>query len=142
MLENPRKGPEGICYMPQDNSANARLTMYEPLLLVHKQLDASGRSPTATCCPSMPSWLLMDEPTSALNVQARIEPCSQGIGQVIVDGTKAEPFPRTLQWPSRVLAGPLFGRCGIRPSNRTSLCISSRSSVTMAAAAGERLRLR
>lgn len=190
VLEKTRKGPEGICYMPQDSSASARLTVYESILLARKQLDASwsvadhdllpidavmaslgiadlafrylgelsgGQRQLASIAQALarePEVLLMDEPTSALDlhrqvqvlrfirkvahergliafvalhdlnqalrffdhvlvitdgtaygsgpcdevitidmlrevyrVQARIEPCSQGIGQIIVDGT-------------------------------------------------------
>jgi iron complex transport system ATP-binding protein len=36
-LEGARKGFDGICYMPQDISANARLTVYESILLARKQ---------------------------------------------------------------------------------------------------------
>jgi iron complex transport system ATP-binding protein len=37
LLQGSRKGPDGICYMPQDISANARLTVYESILLAAKQ---------------------------------------------------------------------------------------------------------
>jgi iron complex transport system ATP-binding protein len=37
LLDASRKGMEGICYMPQDISANARLTVYESVLLACKQ---------------------------------------------------------------------------------------------------------
>jgi iron complex transport system ATP-binding protein len=189
-LENARKGQDGICYMPQDSSASARLTVYESILLARKQLDASwsvadddlapidavmaslgiselafrylgelsgGQRQLASIAQTLarePEVLLMDEPTSALDlhrqlqvlrimremararglivlvalhdlnqalrffdqalviasgtaygsgpckdvitvdmlrqvyrVEARIEPCSLGIGQIIVDGT-------------------------------------------------------
>lgn len=36
-MEHSDKGVEGICYMPQDISANARLTVYESVLLARKQ---------------------------------------------------------------------------------------------------------
>jgi iron complex transport system ATP-binding protein len=36
-LEQSEKGADGICYMPQDISANARLTVYESVLLARKQ---------------------------------------------------------------------------------------------------------
>lgn len=36
-LEGSRKGHDGICYMPQEISASARLTVYESVLLAHKQ---------------------------------------------------------------------------------------------------------
>jgi iron complex transport system ATP-binding protein len=36
-LEQSEKGEDGICYMPQDISANARLTVYESVLLARKQ---------------------------------------------------------------------------------------------------------
>lgn len=36
-LENARKGPGGICYLPQDTAANAVLTVYESVLLARKQ---------------------------------------------------------------------------------------------------------
>ena len=37
LLQGSRKGHAGICYMPQDISANARLTVYESILLAAKQ---------------------------------------------------------------------------------------------------------
>ena len=37
VLQGSRKGPEGICYMPQDISATARLTVVESILLAAKQ---------------------------------------------------------------------------------------------------------
>ena len=37
LLEGSSKGRDGICYMPQDISANARLTVYESVLLARKQ---------------------------------------------------------------------------------------------------------
>ena len=37
VLQGTRKGPEGICYMPQDISATARLTVVESILLAAKQ---------------------------------------------------------------------------------------------------------
>lgn len=190
LLEATRKGAEGICYMPQDSSASARLTVYESILLARKQGDASwsvaerdllpidavmaslgiadlafrylgelsgGQRQLASIAQALarePEVLLMDEPTSALDlhrqvqvlglmgklarerglivfvalhdlnqalrffdhvlviadgtaygsgpcrevittdmlrrvyrVQARIEACSQGVGQIIVDAT-------------------------------------------------------
>lgn len=36
-MEHSDKGVKGICYMPQDISANARLTVYESVLLARKQ---------------------------------------------------------------------------------------------------------
>jgi iron complex transport system ATP-binding protein len=36
-LEDSRKGLDGICYMPQDSAASARLTVYESVLLACKQ---------------------------------------------------------------------------------------------------------
>jgi len=45
-LEQSEKGAEGICYMPQDISANARLTVYESVLLARKQ--------------QAPSWTVQD----------------------------------------------------------------------------------
>lgn len=36
-LSDTAKGPEGICYMPQDTGANAVLTVYESVLLSAKQ---------------------------------------------------------------------------------------------------------
>lgn len=41
LLENARKGSAGICYMPQDSAASARLTVYESILLARKQREAS-----------------------------------------------------------------------------------------------------
>lgn len=41
ILEGSRKGHDGICYMPQEISASARLTVYESVLLAHKQLAPS-----------------------------------------------------------------------------------------------------
>jgi iron complex transport system ATP-binding protein len=46
-LEGSRKGLDGICYMPQDVSANARLTVYESIILARKQQNQS--------------WLVHDE---------------------------------------------------------------------------------
>lgn len=40
-LEGSRKGLDGICYMPQDISANARLTVYESIILARKQQNRS-----------------------------------------------------------------------------------------------------
>jgi len=37
LLDGSRKGPEGICYMPQGTTASARLTVYESILLACKQ---------------------------------------------------------------------------------------------------------
>lgn len=45
-IEGSAKGHEGICYMPQDASASARLTVYESVLLAHKQ--------------RAPSWVVHD----------------------------------------------------------------------------------
>lgn len=36
-LAGSRKGPDGICYMPQNLNASARLTVYESVLLARKQ---------------------------------------------------------------------------------------------------------
>jgi iron complex transport system ATP-binding protein len=36
-LEGSRKGPAGICYMPQNLNVSARLTVYESVLLARKQ---------------------------------------------------------------------------------------------------------
>lgn len=36
-LEGSRRGVDGICYMPQDSVASARLTVYESVLLARKQ---------------------------------------------------------------------------------------------------------
>lgn len=36
-FEGSRKGLDGICYMPQEVNANARLTVYESVLLARKQ---------------------------------------------------------------------------------------------------------
>lgn len=38
VLENSKKGPQGISYMPQGLNASARLTVYESVLLARKQL--------------------------------------------------------------------------------------------------------
>lgn len=192
-VDGTRRGPDAICYMPQDATANAVLTVYESILLARKQgaswsvgdsdlrcidetmaaLDISdiafrnigelsgGQRQLASLAQTLvrePEILLMDEPTSALDlsrqvevlshmrqlarargmvvlialhdlnqalrfsdrtmvvaggrlvacgpspdivtpallrdvyrVEARIEPCSRGIGQVIVDGVAAAP---------------------------------------------------
>jgi iron complex transport system ATP-binding protein len=45
-IEGSRKGRDGICYMPQDPIASARLTVYESLLLARKQHD--------------PTWIVRD----------------------------------------------------------------------------------
>jgi iron complex transport system ATP-binding protein len=37
LLDGSRKGVEGICYMPQETTASARLTVYESVLLARKQ---------------------------------------------------------------------------------------------------------
>lgn len=37
LLDGLRKGAEGICYMPQETTASARLTVYESVLLARKQ---------------------------------------------------------------------------------------------------------
>lgn len=37
LLDGSRKGAEGICYMPQETTASARLTVYESVLLARKQ---------------------------------------------------------------------------------------------------------
>jgi len=42
-IEGSRRGMDGICYMPQDSVATARLTVYESVLLARKQ-----RQPTWT----------------------------------------------------------------------------------------------
>ncbi len=191
-VEGALRGPNGICYMPQDTSANAVLTVYESVLLARKQgagwsvddedlacIDetmealgisdiafrnigelSGGQRQLASLAQTLvrePEILLMDEPTSALDlsrqvevlglmqglarargmivlialhdlnhalrfcdqtmvvangrlvacgpssdivtpallrdvyhVDARIEPCSRGIGHVIVDGVAAE----------------------------------------------------
>lgn len=189
-LQGARKGKDGICYMPQDSSASARLTVYESVLLARKQMQPSwsiaeedlrpvdtvldelgiadlafrylgelsgGQRQLAAITQTLardPEILLMDEPTSALDlnrqlnvlaimrrmarerglivlvalhdlnqalrffdqalviadgscrgagpctsvitaamlrevyrVQARIEPCSLGVAQIVVDGT-------------------------------------------------------
>ncbi|MEO7885582.1 MAG: ABC transporter ATP-binding protein [Polaromonas sp.] len=41
VLEGSQKGHDGICYMPQDSTASARLTVYESVLLAHKQRSSS-----------------------------------------------------------------------------------------------------
>lgn len=41
LLEGSPKGMDGICYMPQDITANARLTVYESILLARKQQEPS-----------------------------------------------------------------------------------------------------
>lgn len=46
-LEGSDKGMDGICYMPQEISANARLTLYESVLLARKQ--------------QTPSWAVHDQ---------------------------------------------------------------------------------
>jgi iron complex transport system ATP-binding protein len=187
-VDDARRGRDAICYMPQDASTNAVLTVYESILLARKQgsswsvgdadlrrIDetmtalaitdiafrnvgelSGGQRQLASLAQTLvrePEILLMDEPTSALDlsrqvevltlmrelarrrsmvvlialhdlnhalrfsdrtmviaggrlvacgpsveivtpallrdvyrVEARIEPCSRGIGQVIVDG--------------------------------------------------------
>lgn len=37
LLDDSRKGVEGICYMPQETTVSARLTVYESILLARKQ---------------------------------------------------------------------------------------------------------
>lgn len=37
IVKHSRRGPDGICYMPQDSAASAVLTVYESILLARKQ---------------------------------------------------------------------------------------------------------
>ncbi|MDQ0653501.1 iron complex transport system ATP-binding protein [Pseudomonas cedrina] len=43
ILQDSKKGPTGISYMPQGLNANARLTVYESVLLARKQLSPGWR---------------------------------------------------------------------------------------------------
>lgn len=43
ILQDSKKGPAGICYMPQGLNASARLTVYESVLLARKQLAPGWR---------------------------------------------------------------------------------------------------
>ncbi|RWI08777.1 MAG: ABC transporter ATP-binding protein [Mesorhizobium sp.] len=130
---NARRERNAICYMPQDTSANAVLTVYESVLLARKQgmgwsvgdddlsrqvevlglmrelaqarrmivlialhdlnhalrfsdqamVIADGR---LVACGSSPDITTSDLWRDGYHVNARIEPCSRGIGHVIVDG--------------------------------------------------------
>lgn len=109
VLEHARRGQDGICYMPQDSSASARLTVYESILLARKQQDASwaagdqdlervddalaalgiaelafrhlgelsgGQRQLASIAQTLardPEVLLMDEPTSALDLHRQLQ---------------------------------------------------------------------
>lgn len=53
VLEGSKKGPQGICYMPQNINANARLTVYESILLASKQ--------------STPGWAVQDAELSQVD---------------------------------------------------------------------------
>ncbi|WP_044874381.1 ABC transporter ATP-binding protein [Pseudomonas sp. LFM046] len=46
VLEDSKKGQRGVCYMPQNSNASARLTVYESVLLASKQ--------------ATPSWVVHD----------------------------------------------------------------------------------
>lgn len=107
-LQGARKGKDGICYMPQDSSASARLTVYESVLLARKQMQPSwaiadedlhpvdavlaelgiadlafrylgelsgGQRQLAAIAQTLarePEILLMDEPTSALDLHRQL----------------------------------------------------------------------
>lgn len=53
VLEGSKKGEQGICYMPQSSNANARLTVYESILLASKQ--------------STPGWAVRDAELSRVD---------------------------------------------------------------------------
>lgn len=53
VLEGSEKGLQGICYMPQNLNANARLTVYESILLASKQ--------------STPGWAVHDAELSLVD---------------------------------------------------------------------------
>jgi len=108
-LDDTRKGLDGICYMPQEINANARLTVYESVLLARKQqspawavhdkdlelIDATlaslgiadlafrnlgelsgGQRQLVSIAQTLarePEILLMDEPTSALDLHRQIQ---------------------------------------------------------------------
>ncbi|MFC3283741.1 ABC transporter ATP-binding protein [Litchfieldella rifensis] len=107
-VEGARRGRDAVCYMPQDTSANAVLTVYESILLARKQgsswsvgdddlgridetLEAlgiadiafknigelsGGQRQLASLAQMLvrdPDVLLMDEPTSALDLSRQVE---------------------------------------------------------------------
>jgi iron complex transport system ATP-binding protein len=93
ILQESKRGPTGISYMPQGLNASARLTVYESVLLARKQLTPgwvvhddelklvdeilAALGITELSFRNLgelePEILLMDEPTSALDMHRQVQ---------------------------------------------------------------------